>query len=137
VGGDRFAGNLVCLPGGHYFGRVGAEEGPPVVDRYERGLLDLDHYRGRCCDPWAVQAAEWFARRHSGRLGVDELVVDGYRWLDREVSAVRFVAADGGQLRVVVGAARTAEPRLLTCTSTEPQPPMAYTLLELEADDAP
>jgi hypothetical protein len=137
VGGDRFAANLVCLPGGHYFGRVGPEEGPEVVDRYQRGLLDLDHYRGRCSDPWVVQAAEWFARRHSGRLGVDELVVAGNRPLDREVSAVRFVAGDGGRLRVVVRAARTAEPRLLTCSSAEPQPPMAFTLLELRADDAP
>jgi Sucrase/ferredoxin-like len=137
VGGDRFAGNLVCLPGGHYFGRVGPEEGSVVLDRYQRGLLDLDHYRGRCSDPWVVQAAEWFARRHSGRLGVDELVVAGHRPLDREVSAVRFVAADGARLRVVVRAARTAEPQLLTCSSTEPQPPMTYTLLELQAGGTP
>jgi hypothetical protein len=137
IGGDRFAGNLVCLPGGHYFGRVGPQEASEVAGRYERGLLDLDHYRGRCCDPWAVQAAEWFARRHSGRLGVDELVVEGNRPLDREVSAVRFAAAGGGRLTVVVRAARTAEPRLLTCTSDEPQPPMAYTLLELTAGGAP
>jgi Sucrase/ferredoxin-like len=137
VGGDRFAANLVCLPGGHYFGRLGPEEAPAVVDRYERGLLDLDHYRGRCCDPWAVQAAEWFARRHSGLLGVDELVVDGNRRLDREVSAVRFAAADGGRLTVLVRAARTAEPRLLTCSSADPQPPMAYTLLELEPGGTP
>jgi Sucrase/ferredoxin-like len=137
VGGDRFAANLVCLPGGHYFGHLGPEEGPGVADRYERGLLDLDHYRGRCSDPWAVQAAEWFARRHSSRRGVEDLAVDGVQRLDREVSAVHFVAADGGRLRVVVRAARTAEPRLLTCTSDEPQPPMAYTLLALRADEAP
>ena len=137
VGGDRFAGNLVCLPGGHYFGRVGPQEAADVAGRYERGLLDLDHYRGRGCDPWAVQAAEWFARRHSGRLGIDELVVEDIRRLDREVSAVRFMAIDGGRLRVVVRAARTADPRLLTCASTEPQPPMAYTLLALEAGEGP
>jgi Sucrase/ferredoxin-like len=137
VGGDRFAANLVCLPGGHYFGRVGAEEASAVVGRYERGLLDLDRYRGRCCDPWAVQAAEWFARRHSGLLGTGELAVAGARRLDREVWAVRFVAAGGGRLRVVVRAARTADPRLLTCSSTEPLPPMAYTLLELTAAGAP
>ena len=137
VGGDRFAANLVCLPDGHYFGRVGPEEGPRVVDRYELGLIDLDHYRGRCTDPWVVQAAEWFARRHTGRLGLDELVLAGHRPLDQEVSAVRFLAAGGGRLRVVVRAARTAEPRLLTCSSDEPQPPLTFTLLELRADEAP
>jgi hypothetical protein len=137
IGGDRFAANLVCLPGGHYFGRVDPQAAAAVLDRYERGLLDLDHYRGRCSDPWAVQAAEWHARHHSGRLGTDELVVDGNRRLDREVWAVRFRSVAGGRLTVVVRAARTADPRLLTCTSTEAQPPMAYTLLELEADGTP
>jgi hypothetical protein len=33
-----------------------------------------------------------------------------------------------------VRAARTADPRLLTCSSDEPLPPMAYTLLELVAE---
>jgi hypothetical protein len=134
VGGDRFAGNLVCLPDGRYFGRVGPEEGPRVVDRYERGLIDLDHYRGRCSDPWVVQAAEWFARRRTGLLGLDELVPAGHRRLDQEVSAVRFLAADGRWLRAVVRAARTAEPRLLTCSSAEPEPPLTFTLLELRAE---
>jgi len=134
VGGDRFAANLVCLPDGRYFGRVGPEEGPKVVDRYERGLIDLDHYRGRCSDPWVVQAAEWFARRRTGLLGLDQLVLAGHRRLDQEVSAVRFFAADGSWLRVVVRAARTAEPRLLTCSSAEPEPPLTFTLLELRAE---
>ena len=134
VGGDRFAANLVCLPDGHYFGRAGPEDGPRVVGRYERGIIDLDHYRGRCSDPWVVQAAEWFARRRTGLLGVDQLVVADHRRVDKEVSAVRFLAADGNWLRVVVRAARTAEPRLLTCASAEPEPPLTFTLLELRAE---
>ena len=50
---------------------------------------------------------------------------------------MRAVTIDGGRLTVVVRAARTADPRLLTCASTEAQPPMANTLLELEAGAAP
>jgi hypothetical protein len=134
VGGDRFAGNLVCLPEGYYFGRVGAEDGPRVVGRYERGLLDLEHYRGRCCDPWVVQAAEWFARDRTGLTGLDELVVAGSEPVDEQVSAVRFRRPDGGRLRVVVRAARNAEPRLLTCSSAEPEPPLTFTLLELRVE---
>ena len=42
VGGDRFAGNLVCLPDGHYFGRVGPDDAARVVDRHRKGTLDLD-----------------------------------------------------------------------------------------------
>jgi hypothetical protein len=134
IGGDRFAANLVCLPEGHYFGRVGAEEGPRVVGRYERGLVDLDHYRGRCCDPWPVQAAEWFARDRTGLTGLDELAVTGSERLDEEVSAVRLRGADGARLRVVVRAARNAEPRLLTCSSAEPEPPLTFTLLDLRVE---
>jgi hypothetical protein len=46
-----------------------------------------------------------------------------------------FTAPEGGRLRVVVRAARTAEPRLLTCSSTRPEPPLhTYTLLELHTE---
>ena len=40
VGGDRFAGNLVCLPEGLYFGRVGPEEtlGPLLDDTSPGGF---------------------------------------------------------------------------------------------------
>src|SRR5207237_3431413 len=48
VGGDRFAGNLVCLPEGLYFGRVGAADAWPVLEDYLAGRIRLDHYRGRC-----------------------------------------------------------------------------------------
>src|SRR5262249_51245535 len=34
VGGDRFAGNLVCLPQGLYFGRVGPGDAWEVLDEY-------------------------------------------------------------------------------------------------------
>jgi hypothetical protein len=135
VGGDRFAGNLVCLPGGDYFGRVGPEDAPRVAGRYERGLLDLAHYRGRCSDPWVVQAAEWFARDRTGLTGLDELVAAGAERLEGQVWAVGFGRRDGGRLRVVVRAARNAEPRLLTCSSAEPEPPLTFTLLELRVEE--
>jgi (2Fe-2S) ferredoxin len=90
VGGDRFAGNLVCLPGGHYFGRVGPAEAARVVDLHLQGTIDLDHYRGCCVDPPVVQAAEWFARHRTGLAGVDDLVLDGRRPPRGRADAVRF-----------------------------------------------
>jgi hypothetical protein len=50
------------------------------------------------------------------------------------VSAVRLRGADGARLRVVVRAARNAEPRLLTCSSAEPEPPLTFTLLDLRVE---
>jgi hypothetical protein len=131
VGGDRFAGNLVCLPDGHYFGRVGPADAARVVDRHRKGTLDLDHYRGCCIDPPVVQAAEWFARRHTGLLGAGDLDLLGRDRLEGDVAAVRFARAGGGQVRVLVRADRTADPRMLTCHSAHPEAPLGFTLLEL------
>jgi Sucrase/ferredoxin-like len=133
VGGDRFAGNLVCLPDGHYFGRVGPGDAERVVGLHRKGTLDLDHWRGCCVDPPVVQAAEWFARRRAGLAGVDDLVLDGRDRLEGGVDAVRFRRAGGGRLRVVVRVTRDADPRPLTCHSVRPEPPLSFTLLELSS----
>jgi hypothetical protein len=134
VGGDRFAANLVCLPHGHYFGRLEPRDAPRVVGRYEREVIDLDHYRGRCSDPPVVQAAEWYARQRTGLTGRDELVAVGRRRLGDRVWATSFSAPGGVRLRVVVRAARDAEPRLLTDTSPEPLSPLSFTLLDLRTE---
>ena len=131
VGGDRFAGNLVCLPSGHYFGRVGPGEAERVVARHRQGTIDLDHYRGCCIDPPAVQAAEWFARSRTGLTGVGDLELAGRDRPAGDVHAVQFRRPSGGVLRVLVRATRTADPRLLTCHSTLPEPPLSFELLEL------
>ena len=133
VGGDRFAGNLVCLPDGHYFGRVGPGDAERVIGLHRKGTLDLDHWRGCCVDPPVVQAAEWFARRRAGLAGVDDLVLDGRDRLEGGVDAVRFRRAGGGRLRVVVRVTRDAAPRPLTCHSVRPEPPLSFTLLELSS----
>ena len=137
VGGDRFAGNLVCLPGGHYFGRVGPADAERVVTLHRTGTIDLDHYRGCCVDPPAMQAAEWFARSQTGLTGVGDLELAGRDRLAGDVHAVRFRRRSGGILRLLVRATRTADPRLLTCHSTLPEPPMSFALLELADEPGP
>jgi hypothetical protein len=135
VGGDRFAGNLVCLPDGHYFGRVGPGDAERVVGLHRKGTIDLDHWRGCCIDPPVVQAAEWFARRRTGLAGVDDLALDGRGHLRGGVDVVRFRLPDGVRLRVVLRATRDADPRPLTCHSARPESPLSFSLLEL-ADEA-
>ena len=136
VGGDRFAGNLVTLPDGHYFGRVGPAEAGRVVDLHRKGTLDLDHWRGCCVDPPVVQAAEWFARRRTGLLGLGDLVLEGRDRLAGGLDAVRFALPDGARLRVVLRAARDVDPRPLTCHSARAESPLRFSLLELAADPA-
>ena len=136
VGGDRFAGNLVCLPGGHYFGRVGPADADRVVALHRKGTIDLDHYRGCCVDPTVVQAAEWFARRRTGLLGTGDLDLLGRDRLEGGLEAVRFRRPGGGVLRVLLRVSRAADPRPLTCHSLRAEPPHVFDLLELAAEPA-
>jgi hypothetical protein len=73
VGGDRFAGNLVALPEGAYYGRVGRDDAWPLVDAYLAGRVRLENYRGRSCYTFVVQAAERHVREEAGLLGFDEV----------------------------------------------------------------
>jgi len=130
-GGDRFAGNLLCLPHGLYFGRLSPADAERVVASYEQGIVDLDHYRGRAGEPFAAQAAEHFLRRHEGLPGVDDLLVTGYRRQGEGVVDVRFDAPGGRSydVRVRVGAAPEARP--LACNASTEERPPAYSLVSV------
>jgi (2Fe-2S) ferredoxin len=130
IGGDRFAGNLVCLPDGVYYGRVGAADAPRLVDLHERGRLDLDHYRGRSCHPPAVQAAEHFLRRERQLTELDAVEAEWAGAADGVVTA-RFAVRGADRWLVRLEVAWADPARLLTCKSTRPLRPPAYRLLEL------
>jgi hypothetical protein len=131
-GGDRFAGNLICLPHGVYYGRVAPATGPRIVEDYRRGRLDFDHFRGRSCHPFLVQAADAFVRRHTGLLGLDDLVLVGREEVKPDTARVRFETRVGARLTAVVEAVRQGEPRLLSCSGLPSDAP-SYRLLSLTA----
>ena len=137
VGGDRFAGNLVCLPGGHYFGRVGPADADRVVALHRKGTIDLDHYRGCCIDPTVVQAAEWFARRAHRAARHRRPRPAGPRPAGGRPGGGPVPPPGGGVLRVLLRVARAADPRPLTCHSARAEPPPSFDLLELAAEPGP
>jgi hypothetical protein len=130
VGGDRFAGNIVCFPHGMYFGRVAPSEAVPVAEAYARGEILLDHYRGRSAFRPAVQAAEWHLRRRGGFLGVDDLVLREHR-AKGSVHIVAFTA--GGRRHAVEVEEVSGHGRPLTCKATHPHRPRRYELRSIEA----
>ena len=132
-GGDRFAGNLVVLPHGLYFGRLSPDDAQRVVDAYERGVVDLDNYRGRAGEPFAAQAAEIFVRRQEGLVGVDDLLVTGIRRRGQGVVEVRLGGPRGRAYDVTVQVRPADEPRPLSCNATGPDRPPTYALLDLRA----
>jgi hypothetical protein len=123
VGGDRFAGNLVCLPEGLYFGRVGAEEAWPVLDEHLAGRIHLECYRGRCAYTFPVQAAESRIRGELALTGIGDLalvVAEGAegRWRVRFRAAERIVETE---VETILG-----ELTYLTCNSGALRHPRRY-----------
>ena len=123
VGGDRFAGNLVCLPHGVYYGRVERDDVPSVVDEYLDRRISLAHYRGRSCWPFAVQAAERRIRADEGLAGLDDLSLASVeRSSDRW--AVAFETSIGRrELDVSVDLGEFTQ---LTCSAEAAKRPLRY-----------
>jgi hypothetical protein len=130
-GGDRFAGNLVCFPHGLYFGRLAPEDAGRVVEAYEQGDIDLEHYRGRAGEPFAAQAAEHFLRLRVGLTGVDDVVVTAHRRQADGVVAVAFAGPGGRSYDVRVQVMAAAHPRQLACRSAGEARPPAYALVDV------
>jgi hypothetical protein len=87
LGGDRFAGNVVFLPEGLYFGRVAPVDAWSVLDEYLAGRIELEHYRGRSAFSFGEQTAEIAVRRAAGLRGLDDLEL-----VEHESEHVRFRA---------------------------------------------
>jgi len=123
VGGDRFAGNLVWLPEGLFFGRVEPVAAWSLLDELLAGRIPLEAYRGRCCYPFPVQAAERALRADGGFLGVEDLRLAGMErggagWI------VRFATPTGE--RELEVAAEPGPLTYLTCEATAPKRPLHF-----------
>jgi hypothetical protein len=119
VGGDRFAGNVVCLPQGLYFGRVGVGDVGSLLEDYRGGRIWLDGYRGRAFHTFPVQAAERLVREETGLVGIDEVAFEGLERVG-EGWSVRLGA--GGEVHEIeVVSELSDEPVYLTCGSVTPQ----------------
>lgn len=124
IGGDRFAGNLVALPHGIYYGRVDRDDVADVLDRHLSGQLALEHYRGRSCWSFAVQAAERRIRAEEGLTSFSDLTLDRVTPEAKKRWTVSF-ATRVGQREVDV-VEELGELTLLTCSSPVARRPLRY-----------
>lgn len=120
VGGDRFAGNVVSLPHGIYYGRLDREDAVRLLDAHLAGRLLLDHYRGRSAHTFAEQAAE-----RSVRDAEAVVTLDGLRLESSDGATVRFRDAHG-QMHTRTVVEERGEPRRLTCGATVERRPPRY-----------
>jgi hypothetical protein len=126
VGGDRFAGNLVVLPEGLYFGRVAREDVEPLLSAYAAGRIELATYRGRSSYPFPVQAAEAHVRRDEELTGIHDLRLVSARRDARDRFTVQLEAVPTATLHELEVGVELGEPVLLTCKSDEPRPPRHF-----------
>lgn len=116
LGGHRFAATMTVLPEGICYGRLEADEGPPLVAAHERGeTYDLDRIRGRSALEPEAQLAELDVRRRTGdhslpgpRVRETAVVADG-RW------RVVLEGADGVRHDVLVSKKRLPGLRPSSC----------------------
>lgn len=132
IGGDRFAGNLLVLPDGLYYGRIDPPAALRVARAHASEQLELDHLRGRSSYAMPVQFAEIALRRELG-----ETRTSGVRLLSRRRDADVTDAvfdARGARWRVQVRTAPGSELLQLTCRATRDNPVPAHELVSLERE---
>jgi hypothetical protein len=124
VGGDRFAGNVVVLPEGLYFGRVGEDDLDPILDDYFAGRVNLERYRGRSAYTFAVQAAEQAVRERTGLAGINDVELVGVE--PKDEGWIVSLRAGGRKYKAEAWAELGDEPVYLTCGSVTAQRPRRF-----------
>ena len=96
VGGHRFAANSISFPHGIYYGRMAPQDALPYVRAVRSGQIYLDHLRGRAVYPEIAQAAEYYLRRETGRLGVEDFHLEDVVEDAPQLWLVRFLDMQAG-----------------------------------------
>ncbi len=131
IGGDRFAGNLVVLPDGLYYGRLDPQQAVAVAGGHLAGEIDLDHLRGRSSYGMAVQAADHHLRRQIGATRIDDVRLVRAD-VDGDVTQATFAVA-GATYAVRVRTVRDpASATRLTCKARRDNPVPRHDLLSVQ-----
>lgn len=128
IGGDRFAGNMLVLPHGLYYGRVDARTALEVAGAHLAGELELDHLRGRSGLPTPVQFAEIALRRDLSVTRNDDLHLRSRHVAGAETTASFEVAGSEYVVRVDT---RHAVAQRLTCSAALESPVPVHRLLDV------
>ncbi|MBA3265650.1 MAG: sucrase ferredoxin [Nocardioidaceae bacterium] len=131
IGGDRFAGNVLVLPDGLYYGHLDPRAASALATQHRSGHIHLHHLRGRCGYGFAVQAAEIYLRRHLGETGLKAIRLESQS-LRADITEAVFL--HGGQRWVVTLRRTPGEAHLLTCGSRRNYPTYQHQLGSIEPD---
>lgn len=102
IGGHRFAGTLVTLPDGIYYGRVHPSESGAIAQHIAQGSISIGHLRGRSTLPAFAQAAEYFIRQAMHEGAAWQFSHMAFEPLNDSMTRVRFTGTDGTSHAVTV-----------------------------------
>ncbi|HET8601382.1 MAG TPA: sucrase ferredoxin [Segeticoccus sp.] len=123
VGGCRFAGNLVVLPDGVYYGGLDGEDAVEVLEGHLAGRSPAGHLRGTSSEaPVAQAAVAEVLRRRPGAAGA--VSSSGVERLGPAAWRVRV--RDAAEVLDVELEQRAAPPELLTCRAPRPAAPREF-----------
>jgi len=129
LGGDRFAGTMVVLPHGLYYGRADDLDALDIADAYLRGEVVPRFLRGRSSLSHAVQAAQ-----HAARDAFGDSRIAAYAPL-REAHGDRswtVELAAGDDVVTVTLVHELSEPLLSTCSATRAFPVPRLVAVDVE-----
>ena len=129
LGGHRFAANLVCLPDGIVYGRVGPGEGPRLADAYLAGQLDPELLRGRSAWPAPAQVAELELRRRLGLVGIGDLTLLGVD-IHGDAASVALASRDGRRHELRLQRVSAEPARAISCRADELESPVHWVVDE-------
>lgn len=131
LGGDRFAANLVLMPYGIYYGRVGVEDVHEIIKQTAFGRVLYNNYRGRSTQSFFVQSVECHLREHLSDYNINFRfeILERKNFDDR--ITVKIDAANNGRFEMHLKRSVIDYPHLLTCTSPHPEKIVKYELVSL------
>jgi hypothetical protein len=123
LGGDRFAGNVVLLPSGTYYGRVRPSDVTDLMTAADAGEVVSHLVRGRSVHTPAQQAAQHLARERAGTRDADAFQPGAARHLGRGRYEVDLGGPAGPVLAVVRSLSGTEAGPLTCAAATTAHPP--------------
>ncbi|MEJ7771977.1 MAG: sucrase ferredoxin [Geodermatophilaceae bacterium] len=120
VGGDRFAANVVILPGGHYYGGLDGDSALRVITAHSAGQIEPAYYRGASSQAVPTQAAEHYLREYLGEFRIGAVVSLDLQQVDLSRWIARLAHADGAEFVLEVSATHGTSLNRLTCSASHP-----------------
>lgn len=132
VGGHRFAANVICLPHGITYGRVGPADAVGLVERYRAGEIVIGKLRGRSNQDAVLQAADYFFRQHTGAGAINACYATQTIPVSDNHWRVEMTTADGARHWVELARDKAAVHTFINCQDESPSAQDQFRLIGIE-----